>query len=221
MMRPALRGIITFAASLASAHTPVRLVSITRWKSAASNSVMGLRCWMPAFATRMSKRPWRFAAPWMQAAPAAWSVTSNAAASPCSPLACSSFTRPSSAAGSRALRITRAPAAASDWAMAQPSPREAPVTNATLPASENIASPRVRALTAFLTAEAQRRGAAQRDTTSILAETPRTEKRHQTFLCEPLRLRASAVRLYGSRTVEPVVLRPSRSRCACAASFSA
>jgi len=44
MMRPALRGIITRAASRASIQTAVRLVSSTRLKSAASNSVIGLRC---------------------------------------------------------------------------------------------------------------------------------------------------------------------------------
>jgi hypothetical protein len=57
MMRPRLAGIMTFAASFASAQTAVRLVATTRSKSAVSNSVMGLRCWMPALATTMSNRP--------------------------------------------------------------------------------------------------------------------------------------------------------------------
>jgi hypothetical protein len=49
---------------------------------------------------------------------------------------------------------------------------------------------------------------------------PFTQDLYLVFLCAfaPLR-RADA--LYGSNTVEPVVLRDSRSRCACAASFSA
>ena len=109
MMRPALRGIITRAASRASTQTAVRLVSITRLKSAASNSVIGLRCWMPAFATRMSKRPCRCAMPWMQAAHAFSSVTSNAAASPFSPALQLLDTADPAWRRSRPLMIDRAP----------------------------------------------------------------------------------------------------------------
>src|SRR3954452_16132217 len=96
---------------------------------------------MPALATRMSKRPCFLTALWLQIAPAAWSVTSKAAASPFSPLALSSLTRSFNTERSRALRITCAPAVARDCAIAQPRPRDAPLTRATLPVRLNILPP--------------------------------------------------------------------------------
>jgi hypothetical protein len=54
---------------------------------------------------------------------------------------CSCPSRSCSAAASRAFRITCAPALASDCAIAQPRPREAPLTSATFPDKENISPP--------------------------------------------------------------------------------
>src|SRR3954470_9578686 len=101
----------------------------------------------------MSKRPCFLIAPWMHAAPAAWSVTSNGAASPFSPLALSSLTRSFNAAASRAFSITCAPAVASDCAIAQPSPRDAPLIKATLPVRSNIAPPPNLLLSLFCSAD--------------------------------------------------------------------
>src|SRR4029077_13437267 len=73
----------------------------------------------------------------MHAALAFSSVTSNAATSPLSPVLTNSSARGSSVEASRPLIRTVAPACASDLAIAQPRPRDAPVTSATFPESEN------------------------------------------------------------------------------------
>ncbi len=109
---------------------------MTRSKSASSHSVSGLPCWMPALLTRMSSLPWRR------------SISSSAArvgfgighvegqASALIDARCclGNFLGVARIEDdSRALSF-------SALAMAKPKPRDAPVTSATRPLSENISA---------------------------------------------------------------------------------
>ena len=77
---------------------------------------------------------------------AASSVTSNAAAEAARPRSRSRFTRSSSVCASRPFSTTWAPASAIASAMAQPSPREDPVTSATRPARSKSFAMRISSM---------------------------------------------------------------------------
>src|SRR6266404_8661629 len=130
MMRPERCLTISRAASRARRNPAVRSVSMTVCQSASLVSRSGLRTMIPALLTRMSRRSRRAIA----APVAAPSATSKGRMPALAPPARSSAARASSVSGWRPLSSSSAPAAASAWAIAQPSPREAPVTSATLPA---------------------------------------------------------------------------------------
>ncbi len=131
MMRPKRCLTISRAASRASRNPAVRSVSMTDCHSSSLVSSSGLRMMVPALLTRMSMR----SSPAMDLFTAAASATSKGRMRATVPASRSVAARDSSVAGSRPLRTSSAPAPASAWAIAQPRPREAPVTSAIFPAT--------------------------------------------------------------------------------------
>src|SRR5215813_651786 len=125
------------AAARESSYCATRLVSIRRRKSSAEISCRGRRSRTAALFTRQSRRPCRAAMASIAAVALARSVMSKAAANALGMLLAIS----SACLASRPLMPTTAPAAARPRAISRPSPRVAPVTSATLPASEKRSSP--------------------------------------------------------------------------------
>ena len=138
MMRPRRRSIMPRTASRARVKQAVRLRSRTRRQSSVLNSTVGLRMLMPELPIRMSRPPCAAIIASIAARPPASSVASNGAISASSPASRSSLAFTSSVDESRPLRKIWAPASAKPLAMAKPRPRDAPVTRAVRPVSENI-----------------------------------------------------------------------------------
>jgi len=117
-------------------------VSMMRWKSSTSLSSRGCQLMMPALLTQMSRRPNAAPIPRTPSRIACSFARSSDRVVALPPSASISVLTSSSFVWSRATRTTCAPAAASPLAMGRPSPRDAPVTSATLSLSEKSSSMR-------------------------------------------------------------------------------
>src|SRR5258707_5933505 len=112
-----------------------------RSQSLACQSANAARWVTPALAMRMSSLPICPMTASRAAREAACSVTSKTAVSTLRPRSRSLQAAASNVSAWRLLRTTMAPASASASAIAKPRPREAPVTSATRPSSENSGMP--------------------------------------------------------------------------------
>src|SRR5579862_235780 len=122
--------------------TLVRLRSITLCQPASRSSRNGaLNTGPPALFTRMSIVPSSVAAVRTHCWIASASVTSHSIASARPPAPSIALAAVSSSSIERDASATAAPAAANASAISRPMPREAPVTSARLPASENRSVP--------------------------------------------------------------------------------
>src|SRR2546425_1001282 len=137
-MRPLRCFSIGRRAAWVQRKTPVRFVARTCCQSSSFMRRTRLSRVMPALFTRWSIRPWAFTTSSKAASTEARSATSIARASALPPAAVISATASARRARSRAVRTTVAPSAANALAIARPMPRDAPVTNETLPAREGM-----------------------------------------------------------------------------------
>ena len=140
-MRPPGCG-ISGSAARHSSNGATRCDSSRVRSAGASSSVKGRRSRRPALFTSTSSRPLTRATVPSAARRAVPSVTSQGRArtwAPGAATACTCATAVASVCGSRPFSHTLAPCAASPWAMANPSPREAPVTSAVRPLRSNKA----------------------------------------------------------------------------------
>ena len=108
------------------------------WRNCSGVSrVAGTAVPIPALLTRMSTRPSSAIAASTSAVHDSGSLTSVVTVRARRPVSRTCSAVCSSSSVRRAPRATSAPASASAWAKATPSPLEAPVTTATLPSSRN------------------------------------------------------------------------------------
>ena len=117
------------------AHTPRRLIALTRSKISAGSSAASLGgTWMPALLNAMSSRPNVSTAAFTMAATLSSSETSHGTPSTWWPAALSSSAAARRVVSLMSARTTAAPASAKARAVARPMPELAPVTRATCPA---------------------------------------------------------------------------------------